>query len=271
MSASSPPAPPPETSQLNYWNSENAVAYYSYDHRPVFLYYPELRLLGMFQDRWPQMRVLDIGVGAGRTTQYFAELAGTYVGIDFSQGMVDRCQQRFAGRWPGASFQQGDATDLHQHADNSYDLVLFSFNGVDCMSPEKREMALKEMQRVCKPGGWVVFSSHNVYSIPLIPKFEIHPHPMRFLEEARRWWSVKQKNPPVEQVMTTPYVRYYDATIGDNYLIFSRPEVQARDLQALGFTEVRRYANNDGRELITDQDGQHPSVSWVYYFCRKQS
>ncbi|MDB6140669.1 MAG: Methyltransferase type 11 [Verrucomicrobiaceae bacterium] len=270
MSASPSSAPPPpDSSQLQYWNSQGAVSYYSYDHRPVFLYYPELRLLGMFQDRWPRMRVLDIGVGAGRTTQYFAELAGEYVGIDFSPGMVERCEQRFAGRWPGATFQQGDATNLHQHADDSYDLVLFSFNGIDCMSCEQRELALKEMRRVCKPGGWVVFSSHNVYSIPLIPGFQFHRHPLRLIEETGRWWRVRQKNPPLAQAMSTPYVRYFDGTIGENYLIFSRPEVQAEALQRLGFAEVRRYANTDGRELLTDQDGQHPAVSWVYYFCRK--
>ncbi len=257
--------------QLQYWNAEGTVSHYSYDIRPAFLYPPELHLLELFRDCWPRVRMLDIGVGGGRTTQYFAALAEVYVGLDFSPRMVERCLQKFASRWPHASvsFQHGDATDLREHEDGSYDLVLFSFNGVDNLPLEERQKALQEMKRVCKPGGWVVFSSHNAYNIPLMPRFRFQRHPMRLIEEMTRWRQVRQKNPPMAQVMSTPYVCYFDATVGDNLHLFARAEVQTQDLLAMGFSEVRRYASTDGRALLTEQDGRQADISWVYYYCRK--
>ncbi|MDB6119147.1 MAG: Methyltransferase type 11 [Verrucomicrobiaceae bacterium] len=255
-------------SQLQFWNSPDALDQYAYSSKPAFLYPGELPILGLFRDRWPSVRMLDIGVGAGRTAQYFAELTPHYVGIDFAPKMIEACQRRFAGRWPRAVFQEGDASDLKEHADNTYDLVLFSFNGIDCMPYEQRQRTLAEMQRVCKPGGRVVFSSHNLFCIPLIPKFQFTAHPMRLKEELTRWLQVQRRNPPVEQAMAGPHVEYDDGNIGANRLFFIRPEAQAADLRAMGLEVTAMYANH-GHELRTEGDGHDPRVSWVYYYCLK--
>ena len=41
------------------------------------------------------MDVLDLGVGAGRTSFTFAALVRTYIGIDYAQAMVEICRSRF--------------------------------------------------------------------------------------------------------------------------------------------------------------------------------
>ena len=55
----------------------------------------EKAILDLFQDRLPTMKMLDIGIGGGRTTHHFSHLAGEYTGIDYSAEMIADCQQRF--------------------------------------------------------------------------------------------------------------------------------------------------------------------------------
>ena len=55
----------------------------------------------------------------------------------------------------------GDASNLGLK-DNSFDVVIFSFNGIDYIYPYiKRLAALKEIRRVLKTNGLFIFSSHN--------------------------------------------------------------------------------------------------------------
>lgn len=253
-------------SQLNYWDAPSTVSRYT---RPDYLYTAERRLLGLLRDRWAQVEMLDIGVGGGRTTSYFAELAGRYVGADFSPNMIEACRRRYAGRWSHVSFEVADATDLRDFRDGEFDLVLFTFNSIDCMSVEARFQALREMQRVCRPGGHVFFSSHNLYNLPLINAFQFQRSPMRLKEELRRWLAVKQNNRPLAEVMVQEsYATYFDGTIGTNHLVFSRPEKQHADLAALGFGSIRLFSIRDGSELSLEQAAR-PEESWIYYLCER--
>ncbi|MFM7437842.1 MAG: class I SAM-dependent methyltransferase, partial [Snowella sp.] len=55
------------------------------------------------------MKMLDLGVGGGRTTQYFAPLVEEYIGIDYSPEMIASCKQRFSLTNLSLSFEVGDA------------------------------------------------------------------------------------------------------------------------------------------------------------------
>lgn len=109
----------------------------------------------------PGMTVLDLGVGGGRTTPYLSCHASHYVGIDYSEEMVNACHNKF----PHLQFNVADASDLSQFADASFDSVVFSYNGIDCLSREKRERCLRECYRVLKAGGVYILSSHNPRSL----------------------------------------------------------------------------------------------------------
>lgn len=106
---------------------------------------------------WENGRVLDMGVGGGRTTESFAK-AAAYIGADYSQAMVDAAKQRY----PTHEFRQVDARDLSAFADESFDFVLFSYNGLDCVGHADRLQVLAEVHRVVRPGGVFMFSSHNM-------------------------------------------------------------------------------------------------------------
>ncbi|MDX6218275.1 MAG: hypothetical protein QOG99_3859 [Frankiales bacterium] len=106
----------------------------------------------------PGTRVLDIGVGGGRTTGFLAPAAASYVGIDLSPGMVADARRRF----PEADLRVGDARLLAGFADGSFDLVVFSLNGLDCLDHHDRDVFLRECARLLGPGATLLFSTHNL-------------------------------------------------------------------------------------------------------------
>ena len=106
----------------------------------------------------PDCEILDIGVGAGRTTPHLARLASRYVGVDLSEAMIARCQEKF----PNLTFLALDASDLAALPDASFDVVVFSFNGIDVIpTVEGRKRCLAECTRVLRPRGHFLFSVHN--------------------------------------------------------------------------------------------------------------
>lgn len=109
------------------------------------------------------MDVLDLGVGAGRTTPHLRRLGGRYVGIDVEPAMVAACRERF----PDADVRVGDAADLSAFADASFDAVVFSFNGLDYVA--RRAACLAECHRVLRRGGVLLLSRHNPRAVLAVP------------------------------------------------------------------------------------------------------
>lgn len=125
----------------------------------------EQKILDQLQPHLATMKMLDLGVGGGRTTQHFSPLVAEYVGLDYSPTMITACQARFTNNPAGLDFVVGDARDLSCFEADYFDLVLFSFNGLDYIEHHDRLQALQEIHRVGKPGGYFVFSSHNLQGI----------------------------------------------------------------------------------------------------------
>ncbi len=86
----------------------------------------------------PGSAVLDLGVGGGRTTPYLASRATRYVGVDNAEAMVRACQQKF----PDLEFVTADAGDLSAFPDAVFDAVVFAFNGIDFVLPDKHPTAV---------------------------------------------------------------------------------------------------------------------------------
>ncbi len=103
--------------------------------------------------------VLDLGIGAGRTTGFLAPLTPRYVGVDYSPAMVMHCRRRFEA--PGREFILADAADLPMLESGSFPFILFSFNGIDSVAHDHRLRILAEIRRVLAKDGRFVFSAHN--------------------------------------------------------------------------------------------------------------
>lgn len=152
--------------------------------------------------------VLDVGCGAGRTTSELHDRGFDVVGLDTSEPLVARARERF----PDIEFRVGDAVDLDDAGD-SYDQVLFSYNGICCLNPEDRRLeALREFRRVLKPGGLLAFSSRNTwYRFPAA--LLDHDYLSRFYltaENARRFFDPykvdrDEDGDPFEIYFATPW------------------------------------------------------------------
>lgn len=129
------------------------------------LFSPERELLVILRERLGQLDMLDLGVGAGRTSYTFAALVRTYIGIDYAPAMIEICRSRF-GESDRQKFLCLDAANLSKLDDRKFDLVLFSFNGLDCVELEKRHKILKEVHRLLRPDGFFFFQGARSTHFP---------------------------------------------------------------------------------------------------------
>ena len=221
-------------------------------------------------------RLLDIGVGAGRTTAYFAGLCDEYVGIDSSPAMIAACRARF----PHLRFEVGDVRDLSRFADGLFDVVLFSFNGIDCVGPDTaRQRSFAEMRRVCASGGRLFFSSENLNQFPEEMRLSVHlrralareapgAFPVRVAKGAARFARARALNPPAHRLMARGGCLIADDRDGLRLLrhYYVRPDVQVSRLRALGFSEVEVYGM-DGERVPSEQLASVRG-HWLDYLCR---
>lgn len=121
------------------------------------LFLPERVVFGHLKKIYKNGRILDIGVGGGRTTQALLEISGDYCGIDYSAAMVKSAQDRF----PNIKFKHCDARDLSEFSSETVDVAVFSYNGIDYVGHLDRLRILKEIWRVLSPRGVFFFSTHN--------------------------------------------------------------------------------------------------------------
>ena len=218
-----------------------------------------------------RIAILDIGVGGGRTTEFLEDKASRYVGIDYSPTMVAACRRKFE-KARNASFQLCDARDLSRFKDNEFDLVVFSFNGIDNLDPQGRNDALKEMRRVLKSGGYLLFSSHSTAAIKKEFSFKVFSLryrflPMVYLASIYNYIMMPVVNRHID-LSTTPdmvVIKYPDASFKQ---MFVSPVAQTKMLRQLEFIDIRVLSFSTGLELNKEQM-KLSEDNWLYYLCRK--
>lgn len=194
------------TEQVGLWNSEKIV------------------FSKTFSD--PDLKLLEIGCGAGRISfglwkKGYSNLTAT----DFSKAMVKRSRilnQKFKTE---ISFQVEDATDL-SFGDNSFDGAIFGFNGLMQIPGRKnRFQAMKEVQRVLKPGSYFVFTTHD----QAMPKWK------KFWANERKKWKKGQQNPELLEFGD----RFEETPRGKLFIHVPDVEDIRSDLMAAGFSVER--------------------------------
>ena len=105
----------------------------------------------------PGIDVLDLGCGNGTTALPAARLGANVLGVDIASNLVDAGNKRVeAEGLANCKFQEGDASDLIDLADDSFDLVVSIFGAM--FAPKPFDVA-KEMVRVTRPGGRIVMGN----------------------------------------------------------------------------------------------------------------
>lgn len=103
------------------------------------------------------MKVLDLGCGDGTTALPEAKLGADVLGVDIAANLVEAGNKRAAAQGlKNLRFQEGDACDLKDLSDKSFDLVVSIFGAM--FAPKPFDVA-KAMVRVTKPGGRIVMGN----------------------------------------------------------------------------------------------------------------
>ena len=109
--------------------------------------------LGVTKD----LTILDLGCGDGTTAIPEAKLGANVSGVDIASNLVEAGNKRAkAEGLTNITFREGDATDLHELKDQSYDLVVSIFGAM--FAPKPFDVA-REMVRVTRPGGRIVMGN----------------------------------------------------------------------------------------------------------------
>ena len=105
----------------------------------------------------PGMKVLDLGCGDGTTALPAARLGADVLGVDIAENLVaaGNARARAAGL-SNLRFQEGDASDLRELEDDSFDLVISIFGAM--FAPKPLDVA-REMVRATRPGGQIVMGN----------------------------------------------------------------------------------------------------------------
>ena len=103
------------------------------------------------------LKVLDIGCGDGTTALPTAKLGADVLGVDIATNLVEAGNKRAREHGlTNCTFQEGDASNLHELKDHTFDLVLSIFGAM--FAPKPFDVA-REMVRVTRPGGRIIMGN----------------------------------------------------------------------------------------------------------------
>ncbi len=218
--------------------------------------------------------ILDIGVGAGRTTALLKAVSPDYTAVDYTPEMVHACRKRH----PGTRVEHMDARDLRAFADDQFALVVFSFNGIDAVDFADRHQVLQEVHRVLQPGGLFLFSAHNrlgpgVGERPrLRVPFSFNPLKLgwRLLRLARSL-GPSWRNHRRLQALNESHDDWATLNAGAHdfgiVVMYTTLAEQQRQLEAAGFEAERVLDSTRGRPVTQADDTR--DAWWFHYIARK--
>ena len=163
--------------------------------------------------------------------------------------------------------------------DAAYDLVVFSYNGLDALDHAQRATALAAMARVSRPGGRVVFSSLNLDGVsfderplrvaggPLSPRVRYHlahavRHPGSMVRSVRNY----RQNRHEAQDGLGWGMRPLRAHEFRFVVHFATMEETVAEAGAAGLEVVAAYAD-DGTEVAPGTP--HTDADYVHFVCRR--
>lgn len=153
--------------------SDSTIIKKRYDRIAPYFEGLEAVMEGLFFKNWRKKlwakvdghHILEVGVGTGKNFDYYPADA-QITAIDFSPAMLRQAIHKKARKTVCVDLNLMDVQSL-DFADNSFDTIIGSF--VFCSVPLPLK-GLKELHRVCKPGGQVLLLEHVLSSKPVLAK-----------------------------------------------------------------------------------------------------
>jgi len=254
----------------NIYRSQKIVKRYSHLDE---LFKPERTILRILKNKLKDMRMLDIGVGGGRTTCFFAPLVKEYLGIDYSEQMINACKKRFQNHSDKISFKLCDVRSMRILKDNYFDFILASSNGLDYISHNDRIKALREIKRVGKKNGYFLFSTHNLLSIDKLLPIKLSLNPIDTSKDIIRYLLLKILNKNFSKLKNEKYTLINDGAhqfrLSTYYI---EPKEQIKQLESLHFKNIRVFSLETGKEIVKKSeiyattDGLYHGLSYLCNF-----
>lgn len=219
--------------------------------------------------------LLDVGVGAGRTVPLMQAMSSDYTAVDYTEKLVGLCRERY----PTLDVRWMDARDMSALPSNHYAFVQFSWNGIDCVDHEDRIRILEEMKRVTRPGGLILYSSHNRqgpgYREPfsrILPVFTLNPLKLGW----RTWKSLKRL--PAASVnyvkharLTRDFEGYSVATAAAHnfgiVIVYTTLEHERQVMSELGLEIEAIFGSTDTKRI--PNDAQSHDAWWLHFIAKK--
>nr|WP_237710151.1 class I SAM-dependent methyltransferase [Pyrococcus sp. ST04] len=118
----------------------------------------------------PGSRVLEVGIGTGKTLKYYPKNIELYA-VDGSIKMLEIAKKKAESLGINVNFFHADVENL-PFPDNVFDYVVSSF--VFCTVPNP-ERGMLEIKRVLKPGGRAIFLEHTLSDSKAINNLLLRP------------------------------------------------------------------------------------------------
>ena len=217
-------------------------------------------------------KILEVGAGTGRYSIALAKEGMHVTAVELVESNLAVLRENSKGLENITSYQ-GDATDLGQFADNSFDVTLFFGPMYHLYEPDEVNRAIDEAIRVTKPGGVLLFAFISVFAIMYAnyfygnwtlgqkENFTDDYEVRHFKEQLFTGYEVTE----FEQLFVEKPVEWITTTGVDGLLepIEKRPDFSIPDEDFKAFTEWY-LAFSEKRELLGN-------TNHLLYICRKQA
>lgn len=118
----------------------------------------EVAIFARYYAAHKQSRILDLACGTGRLANVLADTGRAYVGVDYSPTMVAWFQKLH----PQLNVIQADLRSFPDAIHELFDVIWLSFNGIDSISYDQRDLVYRNVSSRLVPGGYFIFSTHNL-------------------------------------------------------------------------------------------------------------
>jgi SAM-dependent methyltransferase len=122
----------------------------------------------------PGRRALEVGCGTGIFLERVAASGATITAVDLSTELLARARERVKGM-ANVALARGNAEEM-PYPDRSFDAVY----GSSILHHLDLERALREIHRVLRPGGAIVFAEPNILNPQIVFMFRFPPVKERF-------------------------------------------------------------------------------------------
>jgi SAM-dependent methyltransferase len=255
------------------WNSADATRVFTLDKT-----YSDAGEQAAFEWLAPRCAgepVLDIGVGTGRTIALMTAISNDYTGVDYTPKLLEIARARH----PGIDLRHMDARDMSALPSEHYALVEFSWNGIDCVDYADRVQILGEMYRLARPGGYVLFSSHNRGGPgyrenlwQLLPRFSFNPLKLGWRTlRALRQFQLGTLNYMRNVKLNCDYGGYAVKTAAAHnfgiVIVYTTLHEQRRQLAQIGFERNAVFGSCQGNRIADDVESS--DAWWFHFIARK--